>query len=74
MLCSQSDTNLATVPWTISSVKYFSDPNLLTEKNCLKSLRLSEGRDRQQTVNKFMRFYWNTIIIRTDAKTPLIDA
>ena len=43
MLCSQSDTNLATIPWTISSVKkYFPDPNLLPKKNGLKSLHLSE--------------------------------
>ena len=63
MLCSQSDTNLATIPWTISSVKkYFPDPNVLAKKNGLKSLHLSEVG--------FMRFYWNIIIIRTDAKTP----
>ena len=46
MLCFQSDTNLATVPWTISSVKYFPDPNFLTEKNGFKSLHLSEDKDR----------------------------
>ena len=39
MFCSQSDNNLAIIPWTISSVKkYFSDPNLLRKKNGLKSL------------------------------------
>ena len=47
MLCSQSDINLAAIPWTISSVKKYSpDPNLLTKKNALKSLHLSEGGDR----------------------------
>ena len=46
MLCSQSDTNLEIVPWTISSVeKYFSDPNLVTKKSGLNSLHLSEGGD-----------------------------
>ena len=46
MLCSQSDTSLEIVPWTISSVeKYFSDPNLLTKKSGLNSLHLSEGGD-----------------------------
>ena len=47
MLCSQSDTNLATIPWTISSVKkYFPDPNVLAKKNGLKSLHLSEVGER----------------------------
>ena len=47
MFRSQFDINLATIPWAISSVKkYFSDPALLTKKNDLKSLRLSEGGDR----------------------------
>ena len=75
MLCSQSDTNLATIPWTASSVKkYFPDSNLLTKKNGLKSLHLSAGRDRNQTAGKFMRFYWNTIITRTDAKTSFYQS
>ena len=46
MVCSQSDTYLATIPWTISSVKYFCYPNLLTKKNGLKSLLLNENGDR----------------------------
>ena len=36
ILCSQSDTNLVTIPSIISSVKkYFSDPDLLPKKNGL---------------------------------------
>ena len=45
MLCSESDTNLATIPLTISNVKkYFPAPNLVSKKNGLKTLHLSEGR------------------------------
>ena len=47
MLCSQYNTNLATIPLIIlRGKKYFPDPNLLTKKNGLKSLHLSEGRHR----------------------------
>ena len=53
MLCSQSDTNLAIIPWTISSVKkYFSDPNLLTKKNSLKSLAETVYNVKQITNSK----------------------
>ena len=47
MLCSQSDTSLASIPCTISGVKkHLRDANLLTKKKGLKSIDLSEGRDR----------------------------
>ena len=48
MFCSQSDTILASIPWTILGAnKYFPDANLLTKENGLKSLHFNEGGDKQ---------------------------
>ena len=39
MLCPQSNTNSATIPWAISNIKrHFPDPGLVTRKNGLKFL------------------------------------
>ena len=47
MFFSQSHTNLGTIPLAISGIKkYFSDPNLVTIKNSLNALDLSEFGDR----------------------------